>query len=319
MTDTTITVFKKYQVRKTKKQKRSFAEYVQTVAEKRGYQCKLEKTGFGASNIVVGDPEKAKVVYTAHYDTCARLPFPNFITPKNISIYLLYNILLVLMFFAVSVMIGILIGVVIGVVSAFFPDPFWAVDLAQAIFLIVYFSLLLLMIFGPANKHTANDNTSGVIVLLDLMNEMPDEFKETAAFIFFDMEEAGLFGSMGYASKHKAAMKEKLLVNFDCVSDGENILIVPRKKAAGYAESLSRAYVSNDSVSVEVATKGVFYPSDQASFPCGVGVAALKRTKKRGILYMDRIHAKKDVIYREENIDFLVKGSLKLTEIMSEE
>jgi hypothetical protein len=48
----------------------------------------VEKASFGGRNIVIGNPDTAKVLYTAHYDTCARLPFPNFITPKNIFIYL---------------------------------------------------------------------------------------------------------------------------------------------------------------------------------------------------------------------------------------
>ena len=68
--------------------------------------------------------------------------------------------------------------------------------------------------------------------------------------------------------KHKQAMKNKLLINFDCVSDGFNFIF------------------------------------------------ALKKSKKLGILYMDRIHTKKDTIYQEENIDFLKKGSIKLTEML---
>jgi len=99
---------------------------------------------------------------------------------------------------------------------------------------------------------------------------------------------------------------------------GENVLIVPRKGARGCADELRRAYESTESISDEVATKSVFYPSDQACFPCGVGVAALKKTKRGNILYMNRIHTNRDVIYREENIEFLVSGSVKLTKIMSE-
>jgi len=46
-------------------------------------------------------------------------------------------------------------------------------------------------------------------------------------------------------------------------------------------------------------------------FKCGVGVAALKRTAK-GTLYMDRIHTKRDTVYQEENIEFLVDGCITL-------
>ena len=50
----------------------------------------------------------------------------------------------------------------------------------------------------------------------------------------------------------------------------------------------------------------------------GVGVAALKRSKRFGILYMDRIHTKTDTVYREENIEFLKNGAITLTKLMSE-
>ena len=92
MTESTAKVFEKYQVRKTKKQKNAFIEYISSLSTKNGYSTHVEKGILGARNIIVGDPEKAKVIYTAHYDTCARLPLPNFITPKSFLIYLLYQI-----------------------------------------------------------------------------------------------------------------------------------------------------------------------------------------------------------------------------------
>ena len=101
MTETTQTVFEKYEVRKSKKQKTAFMEYVQSTAADMGYECHVEKGYCGARNIVVGNPDTAKVIYTAHFDTCARMPFPNFITPKCIWIYLLYQILLTVVLLAV--------------------------------------------------------------------------------------------------------------------------------------------------------------------------------------------------------------------------
>ena len=114
MTETTRKVFDTYQVRKTKKQKSAFIQYVKEQAEAGGYTCRVEKGMLGARNIVIGEPDAARVVYTAHYDTCPRLPFPNFITPKNIWIYLLYQVALVLLLmipvFLVSVGLGFVVG-----------------------------------------------------------------------------------------------------------------------------------------------------------------------------------------------------------------
>ncbi len=308
MTETTSEILKKYQVRKTNTQKSAFAEYLENLSNEWGYTFKTEKGSFGAKNLVVGDISSAKVVYTAHYDTAPVLPFPNFITPKNISLYVLYNIAIVLGFFAFAFVFGMIGGVITTLLGL---SEKVAVYLTE----IAYWLCFLLLFIGPANKHTANDNTSGVTLLIDIMREFPKYQRDHVAFVFFDLEETGLIGSSSFARAHKQEMKDRLLVNFDCVSDGENILFVLRKGAKPYSTAIENAFVEKDGFSVEVADNGVFYPSDQASFPCGVGVAALRKTKN-GILYMNRIHTKKDVIYREENIEFLKNGAIELSKLI---
>ena len=315
MTKTTQTVLEQYQIRKTKKQKTDFIHYVQSIAEEQGLPCRVEKGMFGVRNIVVGDPDQAKVVFTAHYDTCAVLPFPNFITPKHFSIYLLYQVVVVLALFAV--LIG---GVVLLYLAAGAVLTMLGIEINEGVMADIGFwlyeagllGLLWMLLAGPANKHTVNDNTSGVTVLLDMMTELPEEERAKAAFVFFDLEKAGLFGSSAFASAHKKQMKNKLLLNFDCVSDGEHMIFAVKKKARVWAQLLTECFASDNTVECEVLTKGVFYPSDQANFPMGVGAAALKKSRFLGILYMDRIHTKKDTVYREENIVFLKKGAERL-------
>ena len=312
MTESTKEIFKRYQIRKTKKQKSEFIEYVKQLAERDGYDLKIEKGSFGARNIVVGDPDTAKVLYTAHYDTCARLPFPNFITPKSFFIYLIYQLLIFGACFAMAFLIGLLTGVILALLPI---SEATAGTLMSFVPMAVYLILIYVLLGGPANKHTANDNTSGVTTLLDIMRELPNESKCKVAFVFFDLEEAGLFGSSSFASKHKDVKKNALVVNFDCVSDGETILFALKKTTRKYADVLAKAFVPTEDVTVDIAPKA-FYPSDNASFSGGIGVAALKRSKHFGILYMDRIHTDKDVIYREENIRFLTNGAIKLAEIL---
>jgi Zn-dependent M28 family amino/carboxypeptidase len=165
---------------------------------------------------------------------------------------------------------------------------------------------------GPANKHTANDNTSGVITLMEIMQALPEEKKNEIAFVFFDLEEMGLFGSSGFASKHKKEMKDKLLLNFDCVSDGDTILFAVKNAAKKYIPALEKSFVPNENFKVDIASKGVFYPSDQANFKAGVGVAALNYSKKLRTFYMDKIHTDKDRVFNEENIEFLTTGAIRL-------
>ena len=78
LTELSRKILEDYQVRKTKKQKQAFIELLQTYIP--GLQ--VQKMGIPKSqNLVIGDPKTAKVLLSAHYDTCAQLPFPNFITP----------------------------------------------------------------------------------------------------------------------------------------------------------------------------------------------------------------------------------------------
>ena len=312
MTETTKEIFERYQVRKTKKQKMAFIDYVKQIAEHYGYDLKVENGAFGARNIIIGNPDTSKVFYTAHYDTCARLPFPNFITPKNFLVYLLYQFLIVGIFFIFAFAIGFLVSLIVS----FIPMAEDTMNLLIS-FLpsVIYLALLYFLLGGPANKNTANDNTSGVTTILDIMKELPQEHKSKVAFVLFYLEEAGLLGSSSFASKHKTIKKNTLVINFDCVSDGETMLFALKKTTKKYAKLLEKAFVSTPDIAVDI-TKSAFYPSDNSSFKGGIGVAALKKSKFFGNFYMDRIHTNKDIIYREENIQFLTDGAIKLAHML---
>lgn len=305
MTSTTKEIFDRFEIRKTKGQKEAFREWLIPVLEQAGYSVTVEKGSGGAKNILIGDVEQAEVLFTAHYDTCAVLPFPNFITPKAPHLYLLYQI-------AVTVPI---LAVLFGMA--------WLFSLmGEGMFMVGYWLAFVtvfgLMRYGPANKHTANDNTSGVTTVLDLALSLPEELRGKAAFLLFDLEEMGLVGSNAFAKAHKTIKKEKLVVNLDCVSDGGTMLFVLNRGAHPHLPKLREAFPSDERMTADFSTKGFIYPSDQKHFKCGVGVAAMNQTKG-GLLYMDKIHTPKDTVYREENITWLVEGCIRLTERMGTE
>lgn len=306
-------VLKHHQVRKNKEQKKAFREYAREYAEDLGYSVREEKGSLGARNLIVGDPNSACVVYTAHYDTCPRLPFPNFITPKCFALYLLYQLLLVVGILLIMGVAGFVLGVGVGLLNAFVELPQSVLSMVPSLIgLVCYVGVFWLLLAGPANRHTANDNTSGVVTLLEIMRLLPKERQSEAAFVFFDLEEAGLLGAAGFAAKHPRVKKNTLLLNFDCVSDGDRILLALRKGAASERERLERCFAPAEGLSVQVLTKGAFYPSDQICFHRGVGVAALKYSKLLRTEYMDRIHTDRDVIFQEKNIEMLAKGAVRL-------
>ena len=303
MTELSRKILEQYQVRKTKKQKTAFIELLRQYYP----ELTVETGGFGKPrNVVIGDVERAKVVFTAHYDTCAELPFPNFITPLNIPLYLLYNV-------AISA------PVVIGMVLALRLAERWSGEflVGYLAMWLVYAAFMWVMIGGKANPHTANDNTSGVITLCETLAAMMPEERGKAAFVFFDLEEAGMIGSSRFAKVHKKVMKDKLLVNFDCVSDGDHLLVVHSKKAGKqYGDALREVFCSTaEKEVVLVKASKAIYPSDQTQFPCGVGAAALK--KKKGIgLYMNKIHTKHDTVFDERNITYFCHAARRLTAML---
>ena len=301
MTPLSETILADWQVRKTGKQKTAFIEFMQS----RIPGLRVEQGGFGNNrNLVLGDVKSAKILLTAHYDTCARLPFPNFISPKNIPLYLGYSLLLCIPF-----------GVIAGLLNALLhlvTDDFWITYFGT--FLPTMALLFYLLMGGKPNPHTANDNTSGVITLCELMEAMTEEERKQVAFVFFDNEENGLLGSAFFRKLHKKdGLENKLLINYDCVSDGDHMLFVlstPATKAYGNAFAAAFPNTAEKTVYIEKSSN-TMYPSDQAGFPMGVGVAALK--KKKGIgLYMNRIHTIKDTVFQRENIGFFTEGTLRL-------
>ena len=300
MSPLTETILKEYQIRKSKKQKQAFRDWLIPILEEQGFAVSVEEGRMGSRNIVIGDVATAKTLFTAHYDTCAVMPFPNFITPAQPLFYWLYQILICVPIFAVIFTVAWLFSRIEG---GLFMVGYW----------VGFFCVFGLMMFGPANRHTANDNTSGVCALLELALALPEERRQDVAFVLFDLEEMGLVGSSAFAKAHKEELKNTLLVNMDCVSDGETMLFVLRKGAWPMLEELKNAFPADARVTPKFMTRGYIYPSDQINFPCGVGVSALL-TNRLGLLYMDKIHTPKDQVFRVENISWLVEGCLRLAE-----
>lgn len=304
MTEQSRIVMDRYQVRKTEKQKAAFREWLCGELTKAGYAPQVEEVfhGFFCRNVVAGDPDKAEVLYTAHYDTCSVLPFPNFITPRNLLVYILFNVLLG---------VGTLAVVFAAEAALILLDaPKLACIFASPV--LCAFFIFWMMGGGKANRHTANDNTSGVLTLIETALALPEEARDKVCFIFFDNEEKGLFGSGGFAKGHKDVKANTLCINFDCVSDGDYIQFFPTKRLKKDAHALAlleKAFRGRDGKTVEIVRSFGFYPSDNGSFKRAAGVCALRKSRVWGF-YMSRIHTGRDTVLEEENIELLRDGAL---------
>ena len=292
----------RYQVRRNQTQKDAFIAYAREVAKSAGYELKEEALGNSFSpsrNLIAGDVEKAKVIFTAHYDTCAEMPLPNLIYPQSFLITLLAQMPLVL-----------------GMLALSFGAAYLARGLGRGgmlmVWYIVYFALFALIYFGPSNPRTANDNTSGVAALMEIMHALPEDIKRDAAFIFFDQEEKGRVGSKAYAKAHPGITDGKTLLNLDCVGDGDDFLIIaPKQEDPSLEQALRAAFQDeNGKRAIHCSAKNISYNSDQLSFPNGAAVAAVR--KGRLGYHVPRIHTRRDVVCEEACLRYVRDGALRL-------
>ncbi len=302
LTDATRLLLERYEVRKTKRQKADFRRWLCGVLDKAGYEPKVE-TSRHAANVVVGDPETTSVIFTAHYDTCAELPIPNLITPRNVFWYGLYQVLLVVLMIAVAASVASLLTFPFGL-------PRW---LRIALYMAVLVIFAVLMLVGLANPHTANDNTSGVATLIETALALPPGDRDRVCLVFFDNEEKGLLGSAAFAKRHPTVRDAGLVLNFDCVSDGDSIQFFPNKvlKADAVLSEVEAAFEPRGGKDVEIVRGFGFYPSDNMSFKRAAGVCSLRRSPVFGH-YMNRIHTRRDRVFDTENIELLRDGCLRL-------
>lgn len=294
--NTPMDVVKNYPVRKSKKQKQVFRADVTQWLQNLGYPVCEEKGSFHSCNLVIGDPQRARYLVTAHYDTCARLPFPNLITPCNFWTFLLYQIFICLMLMLPALAVGGLVGYLLH-----------SFNIGYFLFVVLLWAAIVLMLIGPANSSNVNDNTSGVVTLLEIARSIPELHRKNVCFVLFDLEEAGLIGSASYKKKHKREIPNQLVLNLDCVGEGDDIYFFPTAKLKKSKEKLAplqKLAGGYGKKSIAVRTKGFsIYPSDQSNFPYGVGICALKRGWAG--LYLSRIHTPRDTVLDETNVNIL--------------
>ena len=291
-------VYNKFPIRKNDKQKDEFFKYVENETKQYGYNAKVE-TIKKNKNIVIGDYEKAKVVFTAHYDTPASALIPNLMMPRNKGVSMIYAIAYSLVLVAIALTLGIYIQKALGL-----PEQF-----STLIYLIIYFGEFYLTMFCFPNKHNKNDNTSGVATVLSLVELNQDK---EVAFILFDNEELGLLGSKALAKTKKELFKNKLVINLDCVANGKEILFIVKDEAKKLDEykKLEEFVKSNEDFNVTFyPMKGSMGNSDHKNFDCGIGVMAAHKGKGKLIkYYCGRIHTNKDTVADQKNIEFIANS-----------
>ncbi len=291
-----------FPVRRSAMQKTEFRQWVMKELKRAGHKATEESYGKfnGSVNVIAGDPDRATVFFTAHYDTPVKMLLPNFVAPLNPLFHVAYH-------FAAGVLL-VLAALVLSFAITF---PVNQPELTFPLFVIFAVAMLLFTAYGKANKNNANNNTSGVLALLSLARRVAKD--ERICFVLFDNNERSLLGAKSFKRKHAAASDRALFIDLDCVGNGEELLFMPSKYSRwddGLLAALDDAFigVEDGELKPRVVSQGlVYYPSDCRKFKFHVAVAACVRERGLGA-HIPYLNSKKDTILSCDNIRFLADG-----------
>jgi len=299
-----------YPTRTKKKAKEAFIERTKEGFRELGYtdQEMMEHNSFfGGKNLIIGPPD-ADYIFTAHYDTPGRngwfvLPFSK-VLGMGISSLIGAAMISVIVF-------GL--GFITGFIGFNVETYSIIIDILPILAIVVAFSLL----FAVKNPHNHNDNTSGCIGVYNVATIIQGypELRERSAFILFDNEEIGLFGSTAVAKWRKKKYPEKknsLVINMDCIADGDVLVVASRGKSIVKEEREKLAqFLSNEGFEALQKKSSILgYLSDHANFSRGIMLSFARRSKLGG-LYLPNIHTGKDRVWDLEQIGRLSESVVK--------
>ena len=301
-------VLREYPIRFKPKEKEAFRLYLMGALREMGYDPKLQSResalniGGRVTNVVAGDPETAKLIFIAHYDTPLKSVLPPLIMPTRPMTALLYlalpPVLVMLGSFTVSFALTFAVNA-----------PHWTLPL----FLALLLAALLYLRFGPGETRNVNDNSSGVAALLETAAALTPRYRGEVAFAFLD----GGFGGMSGAKALRKAYpltREKTVVNVSCVAEGEELLVLPSRYSRWNGELLDAildSFENGEHTTVFLKTDGlVYYPSDNRAFRHAVSLCACDKAGGFGRL----IRPRRATAVDEEKLTILRIGLCRLVE-----
>ncbi len=298
MKDYLSEIDERFPVRNSAEQKAAFRAYALSEA---GSVPAREEENEGHVNLVFGDPDTARVIFTAHYDTPRRGRRPNLMLVTNPILAWTYRIGIIVLF-----LLAPALGAELGVKKLFDLDSALLGHrmLMLAAFMIVYFGLFYLLMMGPVNRHNRNDNTSGTATVLGLTERLGE--KPGVAYILFDDEEKGKKGSKAFAKAHPAIKEGTLIVNLDCVGNGDTHIFCGSAAAEKdpLYETLKEALETSGCFARFFPAGKAGMNSDQKSFDKGVGVCTCRYKPFVGY-FTDRIHTVRDTVADPETVSRL--------------
>ncbi len=285
----------RYPLRRKAQEKENMRAFLMGQSRALGYEAQLINRR-RAMNVVVGDVEKAKVVLCASYDTGLREFLPQFICPTRPEIYVLYQALTPILMLLLSFVVSFALTFAINRPTLTLP-----------LFVALLVGMLLYLRFGPSETRTANDNTSGVAALLSVLESLTPRHRGTLAVAFLD-KNGGKELKKAYPS-----LRDKVVINLDCIGCGDEILILPSKYTRWNGElldAITECFENTGNKTCFLKTDGlVYYPSENRAFRYNVAVCACRKVKGFG-RFVRQMSGEID----EENLEIVRKGLVRLIE-----
>ena len=301
-------ILRDYPVRRRPEEKEKFRLWLMGTLRELGYQPELQSRqsalqfGGNVLNVVAGDPERAKLILVAHYDTAIRSLLPPMYMPTRPLTAFLYQALT-----PALVLIGSF------VLSFALTFPINAPYLTLPLFLLLLVTALLYLRFGPSERRNLNDNTSGVAALLETAATLTPRYRGEVAFAFLDGGFGGLSGAKGFRARYPSA-KEKTIINLCSVAEGSELLVLPNKNSrwdGALLDAILDSFENGEHTTVFLKTDGLtYFPSDNRAFRYACSICACETVRGFGRL----VCPLKATDIDEEKTQILKNGLCKLIE-----
>ncbi len=269
-------------------EKRRFIEEIKSILNKFGYETNylIHKSLLKSENLETTNDECYEYLLIAHYDTGTRMPFWMMWFMK---IFGLNRQLLILgIIFILSFLTSFLLGNYI-------------------VYLVILLFLSLIPIAIP-NKVNYDDNTSGIISVLEIARKLELKGKkEKIKILIVDNEELGLWGSAAaykMLNKSQDNLTNKKIINLDCVGQG-NIPVIVSNSTSPYKNILLK-HLSSKFKNVKDINM-ILPASDNFSFRKygALSVLMTENSSFKDGYYIKNIHSINDNLIDFERIDNL--------------
>lgn len=235
-----------YNKRRSRREKENFRNYISHQLHTAGWTTQTVSGGkwiFRSNNVITTNTQTPKVVLMGHYDTASAFPYIS-----NLPQWL-FGVAIGQIIYSIIIFIPIVMVCFIGM------NRIVGYSVSATIIIIA----LLFYLFGyfpnPINK---NDNTSGVISLLDISNNsiVKGKYRGKIMLVFTDNEEKGCLGSKVLKKRLRSLnydISNAKIINLDCIGYGDKIGIgYTNDKSLIFAERLRNIFQQNNGINTEV-------------------------------------------------------------------